>query len=438
MKGSLFNIDLVLKYLQATRMGIVITKFRKKKTTEEILEKLDKEIKTIETYRANTEQTQKKIVGRFILISVIVYTVTAFLFYFYFFPASFYDRLFYIIPLIFAPVIIISTKKSLTWYYKRKITKNQMKLRKLSDEKKTILENVMETETYKKAKIILEKYAPEQIRRSNNFSVPLTDAASPDKNSMASNIISPAPGLRHRALPSIQPYQVAKTSYSGLQQTPARPLAITPFAQPVKGISSTSLGSVALFPPQIGVSGTPLPLPRTILPRDRSVFDKMVEYLVGDGPSNRYALICKQCSSHNGMALKEEFEYLSFRCCYCYFLNPARKKRPPAPKLEIEGNQQLSIQSADTSESEKNSSTDTDSDQDAKSLQTSNHETVYSKEKEPSSDSEKYDFDVLSDAEFKHSDTETTPIEIDNAEVSNTQTQRELPIQAENDSEIKE
>ena len=38
--------------------------------------------------------------------------------------------------------------------------------------------------------------------------------------------------------------------------------------------------------------------------------DRVVEYLVGDGPSNRYALICKQCQSHNGMALKEEFEFI--------------------------------------------------------------------------------------------------------------------------------
>ena len=31
---------------------------------------------------------------------------------------------------------------------------------------------------------------------------------------------------------------------------------------------------------------------------------------MGDGPNNRYALICSQCHSHNGMALKEEFEYI--------------------------------------------------------------------------------------------------------------------------------
>ena len=58
----------------------------------------------------------------------------------------------------------------------------------------------------------------------------------------------------------------------------------------------------------LGVPGPPLPRP--VLPRERGYMDRVVEYLVGDGPSNRYALICKQCQSHNGMALKEEFEYI--------------------------------------------------------------------------------------------------------------------------------
>ncbi|KAL8183511.1 UNVERIFIED_CONTAM: hypothetical protein K2H54_043336 [Gekko kuhli] len=52
------------------------------------------------------------------------------------------------------------------------------------------------------------------------------------------------------------------------------------------------------------------PLARPILPRERGALDRIVEYLVGDGPQNRYALICQQCFSHNGMALKEEFEYI--------------------------------------------------------------------------------------------------------------------------------
>jgi len=56
------------------------------------------------------------------------------------------------------------------------------------------------------------------------------------------------------------------------------------------------------------------PLPRPILPRDRSLLDRLMEYLIGDGPQNRFALICAECQSHNGMALREEFEYIGKIC----------------------------------------------------------------------------------------------------------------------------
>lgn len=92
------------------------------------------------------------------------------------------------------------------------------------------------------------------------------------------------------------------------------------------GPHATSVSGMGLHPPGP-------PLARPILPRERGALDRVVEYLVGDGPQNRYALICQQCFSHNGMALKEEFEYIAFRCAYCFFLNPARKTRPQAPRL---------------------------------------------------------------------------------------------------------
>lgn len=64
---------------------------------------------------------------------------------------------------------------------------------------------------------------------------------------------------------------------------------------------------------------------RNLLPY--KIMFQVVEYLVGDGPNNRYALICQECHSHNGMALRDEFEYISFRCAYCFHLNQARKKK---------------------------------------------------------------------------------------------------------------
>ena len=59
---------------------------------------------------------------------------------------------------------ILLTKKMVTWYYKCKISKNQDKLSTMQSEKKKILDEVTETETYKKAKEILLKFAPDQLR----------------------------------------------------------------------------------------------------------------------------------------------------------------------------------------------------------------------------------------------------------------------------------
>lgn len=50
-----------------------------------------------------------------------------------------------------------------SWYYNRKITHNQEKLSTIIEEKKKILNEVTETETYKKAKEILLKFAPDEL-----------------------------------------------------------------------------------------------------------------------------------------------------------------------------------------------------------------------------------------------------------------------------------
>lgn len=57
------------------------------------------------------------------------------------------------------------------WYYNRKIVAYKKKLIELRGEKKKILDEVMENETFKVAKEILEKYAPHQLQSmtSQNF-----------------------------------------------------------------------------------------------------------------------------------------------------------------------------------------------------------------------------------------------------------------------------
>ncbi|XP_033208211.1 endoplasmic reticulum junction formation protein lunapark-B isoform X2 [Belonocnema kinseyi] len=310
-------------------MGTILSRFRKKKTTIEVLEDLDKKIKDIEKYGLFTEQRHKKIVGTLIAYSVILYIIAALTCYFYFFPTSPYDQLIYVTPLLIFPILILFVKRLVSWYYKRKLRRNEEKLSTMQQEKKKILDEVTETETYKKAKEILLKFAPDQLRMTPpTFAVTTPNRETPRRPSTPQPSVLPLPGageLRRRALTSSNIAQSGRLSNVGPLPTgliPSSPLPASPFHSSVRSINAPTSGPI----------GTPLPRP--ILPQHRSYLDKLVEYLVGDGPSNRYALICRQCESHNGMALKEEFEYFGFRCCYCNFWNPARKQKPSAPKLE--------------------------------------------------------------------------------------------------------
>lgn len=61
---------------------------------------------------------------------------------------------------------IFLTKKVISCYYNRKIANNREKLSTIVAEKKKIINEVTETETYKKAKEILSKFAPDELNMS--------------------------------------------------------------------------------------------------------------------------------------------------------------------------------------------------------------------------------------------------------------------------------
>jgi len=215
-----------------------------------------------------------------------------------------------------------------------------MKLQQLKEKKSKILDEVMEKETYKVAKQILDKFGQNQPAAATRPLVPLAGAS---RQQPAGGAGQGDSQLRRRPNISATSSTTAPTasSISTSLATISSPSGRTgaPALGPPQGPSASSapppFPPSARPPPPGGLSRTAPgpPLPRPVLPRERGYLDKFVEFLVGDGPANRFALICRQCQSHNGMALREEFEYVAYRCCYCYYWNPARKQRPVAPRL---------------------------------------------------------------------------------------------------------
>lgn len=336
-------------------MGAAVSRWRAKPSTVEILEGIDKDIQVLEEYSEKNQRQLKIWVGRLLLYSSLLYLITCVVVYFWYLPEQLMGRLILSLPFLIVPLFVWLLRKLLIKVFSRRTEKNNEKLEDLKAEKRKILEEVMETETYKNAKMILERFDPDSKKNIALESTPVPPQ------------ITPKPGqeLRHRnVIPKAPPVVVNPASEAAARPPlasrptyPGRSSHSAPGGPPERSLSAIaaqqSLMRKPVTPgtpvPGVGMHPPGPPLARPVIPRERGAMDRVIEYLVGDGPQNRYALICQQCLSHNGMALKEEFEYIAFRCAYCYFLNPARKTRPQAPRLtEVAGNRKMSPEATGT------------------------------------------------------------------------------------------
>nr|XP_046260555.1 endoplasmic reticulum junction formation protein lunapark-A isoform X2 [Scatophagus argus] len=314
-------------------MGAVISRWKAKQSTVEILEGIDKDIQTLEEYSEKYQRQLKIWVGRLLLYSFLSYLITCVVVYFWYLPEQLMGRLILSLPFLLFPLLVWLLRKMLIIIFSRRTEKNDEKLEDLKAQKRKILEEVMETETYKNAKLILERFDPDSKKKMELESTPIGPQMTPKAGQelRQRNVIpkTPASGAAARPPLASGPTYPGRSSHSAPGGPPERNLSAIAAQQSLMRKPVT---------PGTPVPGVGPPLARPVLPRERGAMDRVIEYLVGDGPQNRYALICQQCLSHNGMALKEEFEYVAFRCAYCYFLNPARKTRPQAPRLpEVTG-----------------------------------------------------------------------------------------------------
>lgn len=144
-------------------------------------------------------------------------------------------------------------------------------------------------ETYKDAVEILQRFGG----NDRSFSTPLRPAAvaTPallDKKSMVntSTNMTPTTAFNFKT-PAARQIMAASSNISTLQQR--LNAQQTPMNQSRSFIAQNTVSAVN--------KRTPYPI---IDNAQKTVVDKMVDYLIGDGPANRFAMICQQCFKHNG------------------------------------------------------------------------------------------------------------------------------------------
>lgn len=313
-------------------MGLILSRFYDKPTTRDTLEKIEQEIQNIEERRWDKTKREQFIVQilSFIPVTILIANICVII---YPSESSWRDRLILSIPIVILNLGLVLCRKIVQWYSHWSIDNEEARLRKLRKQKKKILEMVCETESYRVATELLEKYDPKQLRRREN---PADRPTSPINASLTKFTASPirSPQQQHQfqnqqqhqhqnqsLIQSPPPFLSQSFNVPTQPTVPAAPPP-TPVSKPVQTVQS----NLSISRPKIAASSVQGRPVRPILSKDRSFLEKMVDWVVADGPENRFALICRFCYGHNGMSLAEEYETINFRCCYCYNLNTAANK----------------------------------------------------------------------------------------------------------------
>lgn len=137
------------------------------------------------------------------------------------------------------------------------------------------------------------------LERFSDKSIPLKSKKSPATTPNASPATPDSRlGLKQQETPQIRNVNYV-SPYRPQLGNPAPNLSTTPL-RPVRTPATAT--PVSRTGPQTPVPTRPLTFP-LIDWQKRGVVERMVDYLVGDGPSMRYAMICKFCFRHNGESI---------------------------------------------------------------------------------------------------------------------------------------
>jgi hypothetical protein len=227
--------------------------------------------------------------------------------YVYYFPQNMRDAFVNLYPLAAIPLLVWLLKTSTQFYFQWKLSRNEECLSELRQQRRDILSEVKNKETYKVAMEILEKYDPdEKLKRMERERAAKEDEERRTiarERAVAARSLSPARSeqLRRRPLPQtvlantpqfISPnyihqqgeYTVAK------RHTPVGECAGSHVPLPTQ--TPVTLSAVqAVNQPLFVRPITPRVVNAPILPSERTPIDKIVDYLLG-------SCVCARTNAH--------------------------------------------------------------------------------------------------------------------------------------------
>lgn len=69
--------------------------------------------------------------------------------------------------------------------------------------------------------------------------------------------------------------------------------------------------------------------------KNHSLFERAIDFIVGENIHNYSDVICKQCFHHNGVVSKTDFNYIAYQCSFCGHFNSAIKRKLKSPCIAV-------------------------------------------------------------------------------------------------------
>ncbi|XP_073033517.1 uncharacterized protein At2g24330-like isoform X3 [Primulina eburnea] len=242
-----------------------------------------------------------------------------------------------VLPMFLLPALSSLTYSAIRSFTRMRDRKDKMTLEKLRAERQAKIDELKEKTNYYITQQLIQRYDPD-----------------PAAKAAAATILASKLGLdsglkvhleeeaKHNAVPTGKSNDVEVARTTGLRNRKASHL------------KSSSMGSASTNHPEeqmtmiAEIEGADIseqrPLvvehhPQTGLNANEGGWiARLAALLVGEDPTQSYALICGNCRMHNGLARKEDFPYITYYCPHCHALNG-----PKQPSEHISGSSSPAI-----------------------------------------------------------------------------------------------
>ncbi|KAK9453062.1 hypothetical protein V1511DRAFT_506422 [Dipodascopsis uninucleata] len=251
---------------------------------ERVLDKLSAKIRKSELRVLSLRSSQRRLKGLIVLYTSIAYIV----FLVYVLLLRKFRDPFTAVYVVVGPIVIYMIRRCVGFFYGQLLKREESRLQTLKADQRNKIEELKSNTKYYSTKSLLDRYESD-----------LKDVKDLKKSSTGSQRNSPK-----------------KTSNRDFD------ISNVPSLPPPQADTSASDGS----PQNLQSAMFSATEPFTMTPVETHWYDRLLDVIIGEderSPRNRYALICPNCFSHNGLAPPgQSADSVKYVCPVCGHLNP--------------------------------------------------------------------------------------------------------------------